>query len=125
MLVLENEMTGVKIQIANVDFNRVMNWNEAKKACEELGGGWRLPTFDELCMIYSSIHLKGEGNFQTKKEEVTYDDGNYPIWGNYWSSTDNDERSAYGCSFESDSIEDCKTQFLKDFGYRVRAVKNI
>jgi hypothetical protein len=29
-----------------------MNWNDAKEACAELGDGWRLPTKDELNILY-------------------------------------------------------------------------
>ena len=40
------------IQIGNLEVMTgslgKMPWNEAKKACENLGDGWRLPTKDEL-----------------------------------------------------------------------------
>ena len=29
-----------------------MDWNDAKKACESLGNGWRLPTLAELKILY-------------------------------------------------------------------------
>ena len=31
-----------------------MNWHEAKIACKKLGTGWRLPTKDELNMLYEN-----------------------------------------------------------------------
>ena len=31
-----------------------MNWDEAKKACADLGDGWRLPTRVELLLMYNN-----------------------------------------------------------------------
>ena len=31
-----------------------MNWHKAKKACADIGDGWRLPTKDELNILYES-----------------------------------------------------------------------
>jgi len=36
-----------------------MNWGEAKKACENLGNGWRLPTKDELNVLYENKDKMG------------------------------------------------------------------
>jgi hypothetical protein len=40
------------LQIAEKDFPTQMTWADAKKACEGLGDGWRLPTKDELNSMY-------------------------------------------------------------------------
>ena len=48
-----------------------MNWHEAIVACKKLGAGWRLPTKDELNMIYKN------------REEV----GGFAN-SDYWSSTE-------------------------------------
>ena len=56
----------------------MMNWHEAKIACKNLGPGWRLPTKDELNMLYKN------------KEEI----GGFAN-GNYWSSTEFDNVSAW------------------------------
>ena len=32
----------------------LMNWEDAKKACADLGDGWRLPTKDELNILYEN-----------------------------------------------------------------------
>ena len=50
-----------------------MSWNNAKKACEALGEGWRLPTKEELNIMYEN------------KDLVIGFAGNY-----YWSSTEYD-----------------------------------
>ena len=47
-----------------------MNWDKAKKACESLGYGWRLPTEDELYLM------------QDNKEMI----GGFEEKGHYWSS---------------------------------------
>ena len=56
------------LEIAQYDFPEKMNWHDAKKACETLGDGWRLPTKDEL----NSSYFSQIGNINFK-------------W--YWSST--------------------------------------
>ena len=37
-----------KLEVAQNDFPNPLNWDDAQKACAELGDGWRLPTKDEL-----------------------------------------------------------------------------
>jgi len=61
-----------------------MNWHEAKIACKKLGLGWRLPTKDELNMLYEN------------KEEI----GGFANV-NYWSSTEYGNASAWKQSFGS------------------------
>jgi hypothetical protein len=65
MWTIKNSMTGSELQIASKDFTAVMRWEAAKKSCENLGNGWRLPTFEELKDMYEQLHQKGEGNFDT------------------------------------------------------------
>ena len=59
-----------------------MNWHEAKIACKKLGPGWRLPTKDELNMLYKN------------KEEIGGFANNY-----YWSSTELDNYLAWRQGF--------------------------
>jgi uncharacterized protein (TIGR02145 family) len=40
--------------VAQFDFPKEMYWGESKKACESLGDGWRLPTKDELNILYQN-----------------------------------------------------------------------
>ncbi|MBM1107287.1 TIR domain-containing protein [Aurantibacter crassamenti] len=51
-----------------------MPWKKAMQIHEELGEGWRLPTFDELKVMYKTIG-KGNNNSGNFKDEL------------YWSST--------------------------------------
>ena len=55
-----------------------MNWDDAIIACKKLGTGWRLPTKDELNMLYEN------------KEEI----GGFAN-GYYWSSTELDSNLAW------------------------------
>jgi len=79
-----------------------MNWHEAKIACKKLGLGWRLPTKDELNMLYEN------------KEEI----GGFANV-NYWSSTVFVNSSAWAQGFNNGS------QFFdfKYFNLYVRAVR--
>ncbi len=45
--------------VAQYDFPSMMNWQDAKKACEALGNYWRLPNVDEL-NFYLKIRIKLE-----------------------------------------------------------------
>lgn len=44
----------INFEIAKKDLG-VMTWNEAKEAAEKLGDGWRLPTLEELNLMYVNI----------------------------------------------------------------------
>jgi hypothetical protein len=59
------------LQIAQFDFANQMSWADAKKACEALGDGWRLPSKDELNSMF--INKNEIGGFSA---------------GAYWSSTE-------------------------------------
>lgn len=60
------------------------DWDEAKIRCEELGEGWRLPTIQELQMLYA---LKEDQVFVTALRVA-----GCPQMGNgsYWSGDDGD-----------------------------------
>jgi len=59
------EFEGETIEVANKDFTNVMNWWDAIKACKKLGNGWRLPSIDELRVIYKQLHTEGMGDLST------------------------------------------------------------
>ena len=64
MLTIEHPSTGAKLEVANQDLDE-MNWEQAKRACNDLGDGWRLPTEIELEAMHEQLHKKGKGNFNT------------------------------------------------------------
>jgi hypothetical protein len=54
-----------------------MNWRDAKKACKELGFGWRLPSRDELYDMYQnkkSIGGFGIGYYWSSSPDYTLGD---------------------------------------------------
>ena len=60
-----------------------MPWEDAKKACADLGDGWRLPTKDELNILYVN-KVKIGGFAEDGPDGFAY----------YWSSTENDSNVA-------------------------------
>ena len=60
------------LEVAQNYFPTTMNWNNAVKACTDLGNGWRLPTKDEQGLIYDN------------KDKIGAFADNY-----YWSRTEN------------------------------------
>ena len=112
-----DSIIGVAIKIGNLevaqnDFPKEMTWIEAKKACVGLGSGWRLPTKDELNLIYQ---IKDKiGGF------ANYHSNNY-----YWSSTEYDYNYAWFFSFDLGSrYYDDYSEGSKFTNYYVRAVRN-
>ena len=79
-----------------------MSWEDAKKACADLGDGWRLPTDEELNILYEN---KAKiGGFAS---------------GYYWSSTEYDDGIAWGQDFYDGYQDDSN----KDNDTYVRAVR--
>ena len=56
----------------------VMNWEDAKRACAELGDGWRMPTKDEFHTLYENKDKIGGFAIPSKYVNSVY-----------WSSTEN------------------------------------
>ena len=83
---------------------RKTNWEDAMKACADLGDGWRLPTRLELLLMYNN------------QDEL----GGFAL-DYYWSSTEFDYLDAWGQSFGGGG----QSSFNK-YGYLyVRAVRDI
>ena len=81
-----------------------MNWEDAKKACEALGNGWRLSTKDESKTLYLN------------KDKISGFVSN-----NYWSSTESGSNDAWVQNFNSGSQGDSN----KINQFNVRAVRTI
>ena len=56
----------------------LMNWDEAIVACKKLGPGWRLPTKDELNMLYEN--KKEIGGFANVDYWSSTEYGNLNAW---------------------------------------------
>jgi hypothetical protein len=83
-----------------------MNWGEAKKACEKLGDGWRLPTIRELQFMYY------------KRDKI----GAFKDWS-YWSSTEFNSNLAWHLDFTSGNVY--FNGYSMSATYYVRAVRDI
>jgi len=90
------------LQVAKEDFAEKMTWQDAGIRCSSLGEGWRLPTRDELDMMYLQLYKKGLGSFK-------------PYW--YWSKSQFVMHMYYGSGFVSN---DFYSQFNE---FHVRAVR--
>lgn len=84
-LTITSPNTGEVLQVAPQNLTG-SNWNDAVNACNSMGDGWRLPTKEELQVMYKEIHQKGKGDFD-------------PEW--YWSSSENGDDDAWYVAFEN------------------------
>lgn len=81
------------LEIMKDDFKEALNWNDAKSSIEALGDGWRLPTTEELRLMY--VNKENVGGFCNDEfEEI------------YWSSQKFDSEHAYGINFITGKLED-------------------
>ena len=94
------------LEIMTEDLGK-MNWDDAKKACADLGDGWRLPTKDELKILYENREKIG---------------GFANIYLYYWSSTESNTALAYVVYFTSQNCGE--DNYFKTNTYSVRAVRS-
>ena len=103
---------GKPIQIGNLlvaqnEFPIKSGWNSAKSACIGLGNGWRLPTKDELYILYQNRNILR----------------NFSKYG-YWSSTEGSVAEvAYYQDFTNGLTKPSISNKLSTWG--VRAVKSL
>ena len=94
-----------KIKVAQYDFPKQMTWYDAKKACANLGNGWRLPTLYELRLLFSErVAIGGFGGY------------------GYWSSSQDSNDDAWTVSFFFGHLNSVNKG--NDLG-RVRAVRSL
>ena len=91
------------LEVMTEDLEGKMTWEDAMKACADLGDGWRLPTKDELNTLYQN------------KDKI----GGFADYG-YWSSTELDNDYAWLQYFFNGYQS---SGYKKHFGYYVRAVR--
>ena len=61
--------------IAQNDFPKMMNWHDAKAACDSLGNGWRLPSKDELVFLFQNKYRIGVFKFDIYWSSSEYGTG--------------------------------------------------
>lgn len=135
----QNEILGTpirinKFEIAQFDFPSRMTWEEAREACVTLGEGWRLPTLDELKIIFKNRDkIGGFAKLEPGKLAPPTGDGSPPKKiaakkPTYWSSTEADVfEEAYA---ETDAwiqnFDDGKQiSYAKSFSNYVRAIRDL
>lgn len=114
----ETKIIGTTTQIGNIEIaekdipsiyvkypSKSLNWKDANDACQKLGDGWRLPTKEELNIIYKN------------KDKIG---GFAPA--SYWSSSDDG-----GGKFAWYQVFNFDKQNLggKSFKMKVRAVRSL
>ena len=74
-----------------------MTWHEAISACKNLGTGWRLPTKDELNMLYENKEEIGgfADNYYWSSTEFGFNDAWRQGFGNGFQDSDDKEVSGY------------------------------
>jgi hypothetical protein len=135
MLKITNPETGAELEVANQDFPNELSWADAKKACDELGNGWRLPTKNELKAMYEQLQdlipIEEEG-LELEKEQGSFE------LAYYWSSTVDDDLEEL--DFELDELDSSEIMVYawifgfhnghdttddKEYAYYVRAVRDL
>jgi uncharacterized protein (TIGR02145 family) len=109
MLYIEHPLTGAVIQVASNNYSDEMTWNEAKKACDEFGDGWRLPSIEEIRTIHNDLYKKGNGNF----EAIDFK--------SYWVGTEYNNEQALSYNFNYSSMHPFAKN--KDVSQVVRMVR--
>ena len=95
----------IGLEVMTKDLGK-MRWEEAIKACENLGDGWRLPTIEELEEIYK------------------YEDKIVGIANNfYWSSTEYGNYTAWSFNFNSGTAYFSTNKNYANYVRAVRALK--
>jgi hypothetical protein len=105
------EIIGKPIKIENFlvaqhDFPMRMRWEDAIKVCQVLGEGWRLPTKNELNIIYKN------------KAKISGFSGEY----SYWSSMDAERTTVAWVQYFEDGFQASISKRNSAF---VRAVKTL
>ena len=92
--------------VAKIDFPEVMKWDDAKKACEALGEGWRLPTIDELKFLYlnkNEIRGFGDRSYWSSTQSPTEFDVNFRWYLNKYGN------ESYGNMKSANSVRAVRT----------------
>jgi hypothetical protein len=104
--IIGNTIKIENIEVAEKDFPKEMNWEDAKKECANLGRGWRLPNKDELNILYQN------------KDKI----GGFSST-NYWSSTEDINVNLTFYQDFDNGGQYYNPKYDKNASYNVRAVR--
>jgi len=103
-----------------LQYGRLYTWESARRGCQSLGDGWRLPTDDEWRQMakhyggvhedsddsgkaaYKSLRIGGTSGFNAMLGGGRSDDGQYAqleAHGFYWTASESDPASAWFYNF--------------------------
>jgi uncharacterized protein (TIGR02145 family) len=101
-------------------YGRLYTWESARRGCQSLGNGWRLPTNDEWRQMakrygglreesddkgkaaYQTLLIEGSAGFNALLGGGRSADGQYARWeahGFYWTATESDGGNAWFYNF--------------------------
>jgi hypothetical protein len=92
------------LEVFKNDFPEQFSWNDSLNACSELGDDWRLPTINELGIIFQNKNLIGN-----LEKSI------------YWTSTEGFSDGRWTISF----IDGKWDNYSKERKFNVRAVRSI
>ena len=98
---------GKQVWVAMNDAPNIMDWGEAREYSKD---GYRLPTKEEIMLIYVNLDIINK---------ALVDNGGEPLRGYYWSSTENGNYGSWLLSVYTGGIID---DYGKSYGYYVRPV---
>jgi hypothetical protein len=93
----------IEVDVYPQDLDGTYTWEEAKKACKALGDGWRLPTKEELDLIFQN------------KDKI----GGFAV-DSYWSLSENNSSLACVQRFSGNGNQ---YSYYKDYRYLVRPIR--
>ena len=110
-IIFEIDHATKKGKIAHLTDSNKMPWKTAMDIHEQLGEGWRLPSFDELKLMYQTIG-KGATNTGQFKDDL------------YWSSTSYNTSTARLLRFSDANTSFYYSKDNPNRNYLVRAIKD-
>lgn len=84
LIIKLSENSNELLEVYPMDYENLFDWNEANLECKKWFGGWRLPTVEEMELIYKQLFIKDLGLFEKKE---------------YWCSNEDDEKEALYFAF--------------------------
>ena len=98
-------------KIAHLEDAGPMPWQNAAKIHEQLGEGWRLPTFDELRIMYQTLGQGGTNSGEFADEL-------------YWSATSYDNNQARLIRFRDGNTSYHYNKNVAHRKFKVRAIRD-